>query len=157
MIEIIDAIRSAAQRLHISAKFGFFHDDKGEFNIEECVKVSKLLAQAGIDSLEVLGNHSEKENGTRYEACYLELALRVKQENTGMPVILTGNNHDIYNMEQILFKNGIEMYAMSRPLIREPDLPLRWENGSTEKAKCISCGRCYTTHGKRCIFNILDQ
>ena len=33
--------------------------------------------------------------------------------------------------------------ALSRPLIWEPDLPRRWQQGDTSKAKCISCNGCF--------------
>lgn len=154
VLDIMKAIRKAVPNLHLSAKFSFFADTDGDFNISECVAISKVLSNAGIDSLEVLGRHSPKENGTKYEACYLDLALAVKAAGVDVPIILTGNNHDIVNMESLLQQHGIEMFGLSRPLIREPELPEKWSHGSTNKAKCISCGRCYTTHGKRCIFNV---
>ncbi len=152
--EIIAAVRAAAPEMHISAKFSFFTGEDGAEDIDECVEVCRILSRAGLDSLEVLGDHSVREKGTRYEACYLDLALAVKAAGVEVPLILTGNNHDIANMERLLADTGIELYGMSRPLIRQPELPGLWEKGCREKAKCISCGKCYKTRGKRCFFNI---
>ena len=38
---------------------------------------------------------------------------------------------------------GMDYIAMSRPLIREPDLPKRWLKGERSPAKCISCNSCF--------------
>lgn len=151
ILEILQAIRLSTD-LHISAKFTFFKEKTGDFAMAECTQICGLLSQAGIDSLEILGEHSPREKGTAFEACYLDLALAAKAAGD-VPIILTGNNHDIGNMERLLNGQGIEYFAMSRPLIREPGLPNRWSHGDRSKAKCISCGRCYGTYGKRCIFN----
>lgn len=152
VIEILTAIKEATPTLHISTKFSFYDNEDGSTEVTDCVEICKLLSANGIDSIEVLGSHSPKENNPKYEACYLDLALAVKQK-IDTPVILTGGNHDIQNMERMLHETEIEYFAMSRPLIREPDLPNRWLNGDSAKAKCISCSKCYQTHGKRCIFN----
>ncbi len=151
--EIINEIRAKEPSLHISAKFSFFDDENGDFNLDECIRVCVALEKAGIDSLEILGAHKAREMGTNMEGCYLDLGKSVK-EAIHTPIILTGNNHDISHMEKMVAEDDMDLIGISRPLIREEDLPTRWENGSKEKAKCISCGRCYTTHGKRCIFNV---
>lgn len=150
--EIVQAIREDNPLLHISAKFSFFDDKNGNFAIEECVLVCKELEKAGIDSLEVLGGHSSKEKGIKHEACYLDLGKAVKNE-VNIPIILTGNNHSIEHMTKVLNEENIEFFGLSRPLIREPNLPNRWSNGDKTPAKCVSCSMCYTTYGKRCIFN----
>ena len=74
------------------------------------------------------------------------------REKVSVPLILTGNNHNLDVMERILNEENIDYFALSRPLIREPDLIRQWENGRKEDAKCISCNGCYRTHGKRCVF-----
>lgn len=148
--EIIRKIRDNSDT-HISAKFSFFAGENGSFDVMSGVEICSTLSKAGIDSIEVLGEHSPQEEGTKFESCYLNLALAVKNA-VDAPVILTGNNHDIYNMELLLNEQNIEYFALCRPLIREPDLPNRWEAGNRFKAQCISCNSCYNTYGKRCIF-----
>jgi len=151
-IEILTAIKEAAPKLHISAKFSFYDQKDGSPEVNDGVEICGLLSENGIDSIEVLGGHGQKERDPRYEACFLDLALAVKQK-VKTPVILTGGNHDLLNMERLLNETAIEYFALSRPLIREPDLPKRWLNGEKDKAKCISCSSCYQTYGKRCVFN----
>ena len=151
--EIICMIKKAIPNYHISAKFSFFNDAFGDIAVQECVAICKELEKAGLDSVEILAGHSAKENGTNYETCYLDLGIAAKGA-VSIPVILTGNNHSIDIMEAAATMHQIDLFGLSRALIREPQLPNQWKNGNASPAKCVSCGRCYTTHGKRCVFNI---
>ena len=153
--DIISAIRDAAPSLHICAKFTFLLKPDGSYDEATGIEIGKLLLHSGLDSLEILGEHSERERGTKREACYLDFAQAVLEgEDDVIPVILTGNNHDIEHMEKLLAETGIPYYGMSRPLICEPHLPNRWASGTRDKAKCLSCNGCYDTPGKRCVFNL---
>ena len=55
-------------------------------------------------------------------------------------------------MERVLNETGIEFLSLSRPLVREPDLPRRWESGDRSPSCCVSCNACYSTPGHRCVF-----
>lgn len=150
-VRIIGAVKDAAPKMHISVKFSFYEEEDETPAIDDCVKICRVLEENGAGSLEILGGHSPKEKNPRCEACYLEYALAAKK-HVKIPVILTGGNHDIANMEKLLNEEGIEYFGMSRPLICEPGLPERWRKGDRIRARCVSCGKCYETHGKRCIF-----
>ena len=40
-------------------------------------------------------------------------------------------------------RGTVDFFALSRPLISEPDLPNRWLEGrGSEKADCVSCNSC---------------
>lgn len=147
VLEILTAIQQAAPSLHISAKFSFYDKEDGGIELDDCIEICRLLSKYGIGSIEILGGHNPKENDPKYEACYLDLALATLKVTT-VPIILTGGNHDPMNMERLLNETGLEYFGMSRPLICEPDLPNRWRDGDTTKAKCISCSKCYQTQGK---------
>jgi 2,4-dienoyl-CoA reductase-like NADH-dependent reductase (Old Yellow Enzyme family) len=45
--------------------------------------------------------------------------------------------------ERVVRESGLDHVAMSRPLIREPDLPRRWLQGDRRPAACISCNGCF--------------
>jgi 2,4-dienoyl-CoA reductase-like NADH-dependent reductase (Old Yellow Enzyme family) len=55
-------------------------------------------------------------------------------------------------MERVLNETGIEFLSLSRPLVREPDLPRRWKSGDRSPSRCVSCNACYSTPGHRCVF-----
>lgn len=64
-------------------------------------------------------------------------------------VIVTGGNRSVDRLERVLAKGEIQFFGLSRPLVREPDLPLRWLEGKgPEAAECISCNGCFDSLGK---------
>jgi 2,4-dienoyl-CoA reductase-like NADH-dependent reductase (Old Yellow Enzyme family) len=49
-----------------------------------------------------------------------------------------------YDMAEMAVADaGLDAVSMSRPLIREPNLPARWKDGDREPASCISCNKCF--------------
>ena len=86
------------------------------------------IIRAGIDSREK-------------EAYFLPYAKRLK-EVVSVPLLLVGGIRSLEVAEEILDKGWADFISLSRPLIREPNLPNEWKNGRTEKAACISCGKC---------------
>ena len=55
-------------------------------------------------------------------------------------------------METVLNRTNIGFLSLSRPLLREPDLPEKFRTGKATAAKCISCNRCYSSPSHRCVF-----
>ena len=54
-----------------------------------------------------------------------------------------GGNRDVDRLEQILQQEHVDLIALCRPLISEPDLPRRWLEGrGSSTAECISCNSC---------------
>jgi 2,4-dienoyl-CoA reductase-like NADH-dependent reductase (Old Yellow Enzyme family) len=76
------------------------------------------------------------------EAYFLPQARRAR-EATDLPLILVGGMRSLEVMENILEEGTADFISMSRPLIREPDLPNQWLEGRTEPAACISCNNCW--------------
>lgn len=48
--------------------------------------------------------------------------------------------------------DGIAFFGLSRALIREPELPVRWTQGDRSPASCIHCDGCYQTVAHVCRF-----
>ncbi len=60
------------------------------------------------------------------------------------PVILVGGIRSFSTAEEILAQEMADFVAMSRPLIRQPDLPNLWLSDTRQdKADCISCNACF--------------
>lgn len=148
--KIIQGIKKELPNIPICAKFSFYADGN-TYNLEECSSICKILYESGLDFIEVLGIHSALERGVINPSCYLNLALSVKKK-CDIPIVLTGANRNLEVLEKILNNNGIPYFGVSRPFIREPDLPNKWLSGSKKEADCICCDKCYGTPGKRCIF-----
>ena len=118
---------------------------------DDAMYAAQKLAKAGIDAIEVYSGTSasgEKSPARRKiitpekEAYNLELALRIK-ERVSCPVIAVGGFRSYERAEQAIRDDGLDYIAMSRPLIREPDLPNRWRQGDRRPATCISCNSCF--------------
>ncbi len=116
---------------------------------EDSVRIVARLADLGLDAVEISGGYTAGEDlNTRLavgskapEAYFRPLARRAKAV-THLPVILVGGLRSRAVMDDVLAAGDADLIAISRPLIREPDLPNRLRSGQTVVAACISGGRC---------------
>jgi 2,4-dienoyl-CoA reductase-like NADH-dependent reductase (Old Yellow Enzyme family) len=101
------------------------------------------IVKTGIVAIDVSGNDPLQEGieDVEDEAYFFPGAEALDVET---PIILTGGNRSVDRMEELLQTNEIDFIGMARPLIREPDLPNRWLEGTgDERATCISCNGCF--------------
>ncbi|MBR1645640.1 MAG: hypothetical protein IJ685_02565 [Selenomonadaceae bacterium] len=85
------------------------------------------------------------------EGYFADFAAKLA-ENVDVPIICVGGFRSRDFMEKILRETKIELISLSRPLVREPNLPKKFFDGSSDVSKCISCNSCYRTPAYRCIF-----
>ncbi len=99
------------------------------------------LEKAGVDAIDVSGRNPIRPriDGPAKEAYFLPFAERAHSK---LPVIVTGGHRSIAHMEAVLQTGDVQFLALARPLLREPDLPRRFLDGSSAAAACISCNRC---------------
>ena len=83
-----------------------------------------------------------KINKPEKEAWNMPLARRIKTA-VNCPVMVVGGFRSYDVCEKAINKDGIDYVTMSRPLIREPGLASRWEEGDRTPAMCVSCNRCF--------------
>ena len=158
LLEILAGIREAAPDLHISIKINSsdFIDDG--LDDEKCIAICGLLANAGIDSIEVSGNGTSVSGIKAHvnEGYFAPAAKRVA-ESVNCPVMVVGGFRSRDTMEAVLNRTNIELISLSRPLLREPDLPHKMEQNSAAVSKCISCNACYSSPSHKCIFRGRDR
>jgi len=58
------------------------------------------------------------------------------------PLILVGGLRSLDVMESVIQGGAADFISLSRPLIREPELPSKLRDGSAIRAACISCNCC---------------
>ncbi len=155
VIEIINAIRKELPGFHVSAKFSFWHGTENGFDLIEGSNAAIYLSKH-LDSIEILGEGSHFESDKYEDSIYLPLVAPIV-DKVACPIILTGNNRDLNEMEKIHREYGIEAFGLCRALIRESDLPKKFEGGVSTRSLCRACGGCNNTVGSRCVFNIKNS
>jgi len=132
-------------------------------DLDEAVQVSKLLSKYGFAAIETSGGMWEALTRTKEELGWLPVMLpesrtgikdkeqeayflpaaKVIKEKTNSTVILIGGLRSFSKIDEVLTSKVVDFVSMSRPLIRQPDLPNLWRSGEgPDKAECISCNAC---------------
>lgn len=153
LLDILHGIKKST-KLHVTTKINCNDFTVGGLDEAESLEICKLLVDAGIDSIEVSGNGTSV-RGIRAgvnEGYFAEFAAKLA-EKVDIPIICVGGWRSRDVMEKILNSTKIELLSLSRPLIREPDLPKKFFDGTSNVSKCVSCNACYSTPEHRCIFN----
>jgi len=125
----------------------------------ECKYVCRELDKIGINAIEVSGGSSSsrpnegsaRKISVEQEAYYKVYAAEIASE-ISTPIICVGGHRDFAALSAIINETSIEYIALCRPLIYESDLINRWKSGNRERAKCISCNKCFRRDGTRCVF-----
>ena len=155
LLEILQDMRAkTSQDFPITMKINSTDEYPGGLTQHGFLETSRLMAEAGIDAIEVSANGTSR-GGIRAglnEAYFLD-AAKLLAERVKVPVVLVGGLRSIKKINEILNETNIAYISLSRPLIREPNLINRWLKGDTAPSKCISCNSCYRTYGHRCVFN----
>jgi 2,4-dienoyl-CoA reductase-like NADH-dependent reductase (Old Yellow Enzyme family) len=148
---------------------------EGGINLNESKKIAERLSKMGFAAIETSGcmwevmTRSKEELGWKpvfgvssrtnirskdKEAYHLPYAREIRKV-INVPLILVGGIRSLDVIEKILAEGSADFVALSRPLIRQPDLPNRWLKGiGGLTADCISCNACYGSAmegGVRCI------
>ncbi len=137
---------------------------EGSTTEEDACALAAALAEEGIDAIEVsggtggsgrLGAARSKIDSEADEAYFLPQAEAIRAAAPGVPIMLVGGMRSLEKMESVLEAGAADYFSMSRPLIREPDLPRRWASGDRARAACVSCSGCSVParkgQGIRCV------
>jgi 2,4-dienoyl-CoA reductase-like NADH-dependent reductase (Old Yellow Enzyme family) len=135
---------------------------EGGLTFAETRLICKKLAAIGVDAIIISGNIHGKANdmvGESFDGYsiqpqgYFHQYGDVISKEVNVPVITVGGLTDIDAIEAIADKTSIQYFALSRPLLSEPDLVKRWKEGNRAPALCETCSKCRTKRGNFCIVN----
>lgn len=143
VLEIIERVREKS-RIPILVKMNACDFVPGGLELEDSIKIAKRLSDY-VCAIEVSGGMYESNYHKGYnvvsqkvpksgEAYFAKYAIEIKKAIDN-PVIAVGGIRSIEVAEKLL--ENVDLIAMSRPLIRDPYLPLHWT-----KSDCVSCNRC---------------
>ena len=153
VLDILKGIKANAPGLHVTVKINCSDFMFGGLEEAESLEICGLLAENGIDSIEVSGNGTSVQGVKAHvdEGYFLYFA-EVLAEKVNVPVMLVGGLRSREVMQKILDTTNIELLSLSRPLLREPDFPEKLRDGRTSESACVSCNACYASHAHRCVF-----
>ncbi len=146
LMEIYDEIRArtgADFSILVKINCSDFEEDDGVW--DACQSACTHLAENGISGIEISGGVDGSPfppDSIPYdESVFRDFAAEIA-ERVSVPVILVGLNRTPSVMSTLLNTTGIEYFSLSRPLLRQPDLPNFWRASPDETAACISCDSC---------------
>lgn len=120
----------------------------GGLKPDESLRIAKRLVEMGIDAIEVSGGMYESGLKTAQiniltpgDEAYFRSSADLFKKELNIPVILVGGIRSRSVAEEVLTSGQADLVSLARPLIREPDLPLKFREGK-DKADCISCNGC---------------
>jgi 2,4-dienoyl-CoA reductase-like NADH-dependent reductase (Old Yellow Enzyme family) len=131
-------------------KLGMLDGVDGGLTLEQSARVAALLAEMGLDGVEVSGGIGGKSvvntrKGIRApedEAYFRPFAQKARTA-TDLPIALVGGFRSREVMEAVLASGDADFISLCRPLISEPDLPNLFRAGIKIKSRCISSNNCW--------------
>lgn len=146
-LECIEAVRSnMPEGMPLFMRMSLKDDYVDGLSTEDCIEFCKLAKNAGVDVLNLSrGNMISAAN--KYEVppvdlphgFNLELASRVRRE-TGMITIGVGRINDPYFAEKVLEDDLVDMVAMSRAQLADPEFMNKLREGRVNEIdRCCGC------------------
>lgn len=128
----------------------------GGLDPADSVSICRDAASTGVMAIEVSGG-TPWSTRRRYPVrdtgkgeAYFAAWSRVFKKLLPVPVILVGGLRTREVMVRLLDRGDADLLSLCRPLIREPDLPLKWMRGLKETADCTACGGCLVSTKTAC-------
>ncbi len=118
----------------------------GGTKIEDAKGMVPYLVESGIDYLSISGGIIGAKKASVAPMMeprgYLSSLAKEIKENVNIPVVAVGRINDPVLAERILEKGWADIIAMGRPLIADPNLPVKAKNGDFQNIrKCIACNQ----------------
>jgi 2,4-dienoyl-CoA reductase-like NADH-dependent reductase (Old Yellow Enzyme family) len=163
--EVVEAVRAAvSDDFIVGFRMAVDQCLTGGLGPDELIEVARSLAASGaIDVFSVSGGTGATRLSTAYfvpgdelpEGVYNERARRFR-EAVGVPVIVAGRNVEPA-MADACVASGVDLVAMTRAIIADPDLPAKARAGRSARP-CIGLnegciGRLYTDRPMWCSVN----
>ena len=154
--ECIAAVREAVGTgFPIFAKLNSSDKRDGSMGLaeEDSLVAAGMLIDAGASAIEVNGDWHAFNAGDAFDGPFFGGYGARLARMIDAPVIVTGGWRDPRKAERYIDGANVAAIGMCRPLICEPDLPLKWESGMLYPSRCTSCNHCAKSPGIPCVFN----
>lgn len=147
LVEVVRAVRAEiGEHRSLSVKLNSADFQRGGFGEDDSLEVARVLADEGVDLLEVSGgtyssaamlgvDPSLKESTRRREAYFVDFAERVRREVPDLPLMLTGGFRTLGAMSEAVASGGVDVVGLGRPLTVEPHAPAGLLDGSVTSSQ----------------------
>jgi 2,4-dienoyl-CoA reductase-like NADH-dependent reductase (Old Yellow Enzyme family) len=155
LFEVYEAVRGAVgSDFPVMIKINTRDFIPGGLELEDSLKATLDLAAMGLDAVETSGGckwsldkkyPARLDLKSREDEAYFREDAAVFKEKLRIPVMLVGGLRSFETIEDVLEKKQADYLSLCRPLIREPNLIERWNEGDLRPPDCINCSRCMGT------------
>lgn len=152
LLEVYRSVRQGVgKNFPVLVKLNGADNLEGGLAIDDALFAARTLDEEGVDAIEVSGGTPASGElapvrqgiETREQEAYnLPLAARIK-DAVSCPVMVIGGFRTFEVAAGVIRRDEADYVSLARPLIREPHLPRRWEEGNEARARCISCNGCF--------------
>jgi len=157
LVKVYDEIRQrVGKSFPILIKINSEDFLEGGISTKDVIMVCHMLEDRGLDAVEMSGGTFESgklipsragTSKSKDREVYYRKAAKAFKKEINIPLILVGGFLSFHSAQEVVTSGTADYVALSRPLIREPQLVKRWAGGDREKATCISCNKCFGTLG----------
>ena len=141
---LVRAARKGAGASAITGvKLGMADSHPDGLSFADGIATARMLVEDGVDFIEVSGGFDDNIVKRRIrpdtQAYYRGRAAELKR-SVNIPVALVGGIRTASMASEILESGDADLVSLSRPLIRQSDLPRLWKQG--QDSQCVSCNLC---------------
>ncbi|MBI1987298.1 MAG: NADH:flavin oxidoreductase [Nitrospinae bacterium] len=119
---------------------------EGGLTLSDTREIAPLLVKNGVDVISVSAGVAASRplrDQHMKQGRFWELAGAIKESVPQTPVIAVGKILDLATAEKVMESQGVELIAICRALIADPELVTKsLEGRSDEIVRCIECGEC---------------
>lgn len=154
VLAVYDEIRrQVGPDFPIGIKLNSADFQRGGFTEEESIETMRVLADAGIDMIEISGgtyeapamsgglDETKKASTIAREAYFLEFAEKARAA-VGVPLMVTGGFRTVSGMNDALASGALDIVGLARLLAIDPDAPAALLDGrdATQHVRTITTG-----------------
>ena len=158
VIEIIKKIRERIGNEYIVIlKINSEDNDPNGITPEGFITACKMAEQAGVDMIEVTGMKWKKNRENKL--VYFDIG-KTLADILEIPIIITGGAKDLKAINDALNNSNIQYIGISRAILMEPYILIRWKNCDDRKSQCVGCMKCYEFEDQKeveCIINKIKK
>ncbi len=149
LLDVLARIRSkVGADFPITLRISGFERQSGGREINDTQRLAPLLVEAGVDCFHVSGgvgdaNITQIITGPEYRPGFNVAAAMAIKQVVDVPVMAVGQNMDPVEANRLIEEGCIDMVAMARALLCDPELPNKARTGRLREInRCNVCNGC---------------